>query len=306
MICGIDVGGTKTLGVAIDASGAITAESRRPTPTTASDLVDTLTAVVAGLERSTGTAPTAVGVGIAGIVTADAVRYSPNIPGVIEYPLRAELADRLGLPVVLGNDANAMAVAEHRVGAGRGVDDLLLVALGTGIGTGFILDGRLYRGAHGFAGEAGHMVVDRDGPLYHTDERGPWELFASGTAFGALAERLVADGSLPYEPGTAGRSLSSELASSPSAAAQAALDEFAADVALGVRNLIYVLDPARIVLSGGLVEIGEPLRAAVEAAVGRNLLGREHRPAVPVALASLGVASGAQGAALLAADLSET
>src|SRR5439155_4267659 len=113
--------------------------------------------------------------------------FAPNLPGVAELPLRARLSLRLGLPVQVDNDATCAAWAEREAGAGRGADDMVLVTLGTGIGGGLVRGGALDRGAHGFAGEIGHMVVDPHGPPCPCGRTGCWERFASGSGLGRLA-----------------------------------------------------------------------------------------------------------------------
>ena len=109
------------------------------------------------------------------------LRVAPNLPGVDQLPLRASLASRLGLPVRAENDATCAAWGEHQLGAARGKEHVVVATLGTGIGGGIITDGRLYRGANGFAGEIGHTVVDPHGPLCPCGQRGCWERFASGS-----------------------------------------------------------------------------------------------------------------------------
>ena len=129
-----------------------------------------------------------LGVGAAGLVTRDGVlRAGPNLPGITELPLRDELADRLGRDVMVDNDATCASYAEWQLGAGRGAHDLALVTLGTGIGAGFVVGGELQRGAHGFAGEPGHMVVDPNGRLCVCGQRGCWERYASGSGLADVA-----------------------------------------------------------------------------------------------------------------------
>src|SRR3954447_19419475 len=156
---GIDVGGTKILGAVVDADGRVLEEVREPTPAGDGEaMVRAMAAVVAALRERHDV--DAVGVGVAGAVTADGVvRYSPNLPGAIELPVGALLAEAAGLPVVVDNDATCALAAERTFGAARGSGDVLLVALGTGIGGALVLGGELTRGANGFAGEIGHMVV---------------------------------------------------------------------------------------------------------------------------------------------------
>jgi len=210
---------------------------------------------------------------------------------------------------VVSNDATAATWAEHQFGAGRGSDDMVLVALGTGIGMGLVSNGQIAAGSNGFAGEAGHMVVDVDGPVHLTGQRGPWEYFASGNALGRLGRQAANSGD--FEMGI-------ELAGDASAvtgfhvgtgisegdpSALLILDDFCVNVAVGLANLVMVLDPSHVIISGGVSNIGEPLRAGIDAALRRATLGAEHRPRVEVVLATMGSDSGAIGAGLMASEL---
>lgn len=306
---GIDIGGTKTLAVVHTELGDIIAHHEEPRPTSPEQAVSQLVDIVASFRSSEpGASIRAVGIGIAGAISLrGSVQFSPNIPEIVDFELRDRLVDQIDLPVVVENDATAATWAEHKIGAGQGVANMLYVALGTGIGTGFVLDGSVYRGANGFAGESGHMVVDRHGETHISGVKGPWEMRASGSGLGALARTLAADGRLDslLSDGLTADDLRGEHISAGVAAdnaeALAALDVFADDVAVGMTNLIYILDPERIVLGGGLVAIGEPLRSRIQAAVDATTLGGAFRPHVPIALAALGSSSGAVGAGLLAA-----
>ena len=306
MIIGLDVGGTKALGLAVEpSSGRVLRRTRRSSAGSPAELVSTLAAMVG--ELTDGAAPTAVGLGIAGLVSRHGtVRYSPNLPSLVEFPASDELSAVFGLPVVAANDATAGTWAEARLGAGRGADDFAYVALGTGIGAGFVVNGALVLGANGFAGEVGHMVVDASGPAHITGQRGPWEYFASGSALGRLGRDAVAAGRFPAGRRRIDRveNLSGhhvvELMRAGDADAMAIFDEFCREVARGVTNILMTLDPGRIVLGGGLTDIGEPLRAGVEYWIGQLLLGADHRPRPDVVLAELGADAAALGAALLA------
>jgi glucokinase len=219
------------------------------------------------------------------------------------------LRDALGCPVVVENDVTTTTLAEARIGAGRGCRDLVVVALGTGIGTKFIVDGALVRGANGFAGESGHMTIDRNASPHVSGVPGAWEMFGSGSGLGDLARQFVARGDasgLLARAGTRdavdGETVAAGVADGDTDA-MAVLDAFAEQVAIGVANLVMILDPQRIVLGGGVSEIGEPLRARVEAAAQRRIVGARVRPPVPVVLAELGEHAGALGAVLAASDL---
>ena len=177
---GLDVGGTKVAAVLLErAGGTVLDREQASSGGSATDLVATLAGLVDSLRTRANTARgtvAAVGLGVAGLVDRrGVVRWSPNLPAAVDHPLTDELEAAVGLPVTTTNDATAATVAEARFGAGRGCEDVALITLGTGIGAGFVVDGRLLRGAHGFAGEPGHMVVDAHGPLHLTGHQGPWE-----------------------------------------------------------------------------------------------------------------------------------
>lgn len=308
---GFDIGGTKTLAVVMDADRNVITERRTPRPHGPDETVEQLCGLVRQVEQDAGVSVDAVGIGIAGAISRNgSVQFSPNIPELVDFPLRDLLSECIAVPTVVDNDATAATWAEHQLGAGQGVDDLLYVALGTGIGTGFVLDGNIYRGAHGFAGESGHIVIDRAGDEHISGVRGPWEMYASGNGLGAMARHSAAHGSLDAVLAKAGGESAavrgehvSDAIAEGDEQALALLDDFAAHVAVGMTNLIYVLDPARVVLGGGLVEIGEPLRSAVQRHVDNTTLGGAFRPTIPIALAQLGSRSGALGAAMLARRL---
>src|SRR5258706_1303742 len=163
MRVGIDIVGTKCLGVMLDPKGDVVAEARVPTPSTTLTLLDVLVDLTTRFEE-----PSSLGVGFPGLMNSNGeVGASAHLADVQSEPLRARLAARfhdmhLDVPVVIDNDATAATLAEWKVGAGRGIDDLVMVTLGTGIGGGFVFGGRLYRGGRGYAGGIGHAVIVLD------------------------------------------------------------------------------------------------------------------------------------------------
>jgi glucokinase len=310
MIVGFDVGGTNARGLLFDpASRSVVDRSRASSAGPGPVVLATLVALVREFESRNNITVDAVGLGIAGLANrSGVVRYSPNLPELVEYPLGTELAATLGIPVTVANDATTGAWAEAELGAGRGTDDFLFVALGTGIGTGFVVGGQLLLGANGFAGESGHMVVEANGPAHITGQRGPWEYFASGSALGRLGREAATAGRFDAAIELAGdiSSITGFHVANALAAGdeEAALifDEFCREVARGCANLVVIFDPQRVVIGGGLTGIGEPLRQGVEDWLEELLLGSDHRPRVEVRLAELGDEAGALGAALIAID----
>ncbi len=311
MICGIDIGGTKVLGLAI-ADEPLDPIGHRLAPTIydSDSLVDTIVSMVSDLEVDTGRTADVVGVGVAGIVDRDGnLRYSPNIPGVVDLPLSGVLSDRLQRPVLVENDAASATWAEHRCGSAVGCDNVIFVGLGTGIGSGFVLDGVLHHGWNGFSGESGHMIIDKTGPTHLTGARGPWELTASGSGLTRLARERAAEGCLESVlelAGTAdeihGRHIHAALDADARDVLEL-LDEFGHEVGIGLANLIHLLDPEVVVIGGGLVDLGDPLLDAIRRQTSSFVLGGDHRPAVSIRPARLGNRSGAIGAALLASEL---
>ncbi|MEZ5140940.1 MAG: ROK family protein [Acidimicrobiales bacterium] len=315
VVAGLDLGGTKVLAAAVAPAAPldVRAEVRRDTPRGAAALVDALAAAVAALDERLAAdghdGVAAVGVGVAGLVDrAGVLRFAPNLPGVVDLDVRTELAARVGRPVTVDNDANCAALAEHRLGASAGSRSSVLLTLGTGIGGGLVIDGAVQRGAFGFAGEPGHMLVDPHGPPCPCGRRGCWERFASGSGLGRLARDAAAAGRASHIVELAGGDpeavrgehvTAAALAGDPDAAG--ILVELAWWVAVGVANLVDLLDPEIVVVGGGLVAAGELLLGPVREAYAGLVLAHDHRPSVPVVAARLGERAGALGAALLAA-----
>jgi glucokinase len=303
---GLDVGGTKVLGIEIDADGTVTDHVERiATPHGAEALLDGLAALVKRFDH-----PDAVGVGIPGLVDrAGLMRVGPNLPGIDELAVRDELIRRLQLPVAVDNDATCATWAEKQLGAARGIDDVLLVTLGTGIGGGIVAGGVLQRGANGFAGEPGHMVVDPNGPPCPCGRRGCWERYASGSGLGRLGREAAQAGRAPRLVELAGgdpEAVRGEHVTTAAAAGDHGALRVCRDwgwwAGLGIANLVDLLDPAIVVIGGGLVEAGDILLAPTRAALADLVLAADHRPVVPVVAAQLGERAGAIGAALIARD----
>lgn len=303
---GIDVGGTKALGVALSPDDEVIAEVRHRTPRGVASLdalFDTLVEIVGELGPH---AP--VTVGVPGLVTPEGVlRAAPNLDGVADLDVSGTLSRRLGRPVAVDNDANCAARAEMHSGAGRGVSELVMVTLGTGIGGALVSDGVIRRGAHGFAGEAGHMTVDPGGPPCPCGRSGCWEVYASGNGLTRLTRDAAAAGRLDTMTGGGGRvpsALEGEDVLAAAAAgdpgATAVIDEFARWVAIGLAGLANVLDPEVFVLGGGLSSHGDRLGPPIRAHLRDQLYQSELRTVPRVEFAQLGERAGAVGAALLA------
>jgi glucokinase len=302
---GLDIGGTKVLGVVLDADGRILREERRPSPV---NELATLVAVCAEIVEDLDRPGIPVGVGAAGLVDRRGrLTYAPNIPGVREAPLRDELLAALDRPVVVDNDANTAALCEVTYGAAIGARYALMVTLGTGIGGGIIAGGEVYRGANGFAAEIGHVTVERDGPKCACGELGHWEAIASGHALGRMARELIEAGRgaaiLERARGDVEEVSGEEVADAAAAGdgeARALLARYADNVALGLANFANILDPEVIVIAGGVVTMGPLLMEPLLFAFNDRLEGTEHRPAIPILPAAHGARASAVGAAVLA------
>jgi glucokinase len=303
---GVDIGGTKMLGVVLDAGRVITAR-KVPTPPEAGALLDELAALIAGLTAGT---PGAVGIGAPGMVDeAGVLRGSAHLPNLVEVALAEEVSRRLGgARVRVGNDATCAGWAEQVMGASRGIGDALMVTLGTGIGGGIVAGGRLLGGANGYAGEIGHMIVERHGPPCPCGQRGCWERMASGSGLGRLGRDWAVAGRAPALVALAGgdpEGVRGEhvtvAARAGDAAAEALMAELGWWLALGLANLANVLDPGIIVIGGGLVEAGEVLMAPARRSFVALVERYSARRGLRLEAAALGEQAGAIGAALLGA-----
>jgi glucokinase len=304
---GLDIGGTKVAGVALDESGTVVTDHLAPSEHGLEQLVQICCAVIDAL----GQPGAPVGIGAAGLVTLDGrLNYAPNIPGVVNAPLQDEVAKQSGRRVVVDNDANVAALGEVTYGGAKGAKDALMVTLGTGIGGGIILNGSVLRGAHGFAAEIGHITVQRGGPRCACGEYGHWEAIASGNALGRMARERIESGKLKAILAVAHGDVDAVTGHQVGEAARAGdgdtlalLEEYADNVALGLAALANVLDPELIVISGGVITLGSMLFDPLQKAFARHVEGVEYRPAIPIVPAALGVRAGGIGAAVLARGL---
>jgi len=304
---GVDIGGTKVLGGLVMPDGRILRTARRATPgASVSETEDAIAGVVADLLA--GNEPVVgVGVGAAGWFdrTGDTVLFSPHLAWR-HATLRKDLAARVQLPLWVGNDADAAAWAEYRYGAARGADLALMITLGTGIGGGIILDGKLRRGSHGVAGEWGHMRVVPDGRLCACGNRGCWEQYASGTALGQTAREVAtsspaaAEQLLERVDGDASRLTGEDVAAAAAEGDALALElvtEVGTWLGQGIADLAAALDPEVVVIGGGVSKLGELVLGPARERMERALPGRGFRPGPRIVAAELGPQAGLVGAA---------
>jgi glucokinase len=303
---GVDIGGTKIAAGVVDESGRIVARTRRKTP--AEDPSKTQDAIADAIRELTSTyTVVGIGLGAAGFVDEkrSTVMFAPNLAWRDEH-LRESLEHRLGLPVVVENDANAAAWAEVRFGAARGETDVVILTIGTGIGGGVVLDGKLLRGRFGLAAEVGHLNIVPDGRRCGCGLQGCWEQYGSGRALVQEAQEqatvspLMATELLRLSGGHAqditGQMVTAAARSGDVAALQC-FDELGKWLGRGMAQLAAILDPGMFVIAGGVCEAGEMLRVPVEAIFRKHLTGRGHRPTAEIRIAELGNEAGLVGAA---------
>ncbi len=306
---GIDVGGTKVAGGVVDDTGTVLQMDVRKT---VGRDPEALEATIISLVRDyqADYSIEAVGVGFAGFIDEKRSRVlmAANL-GWKDEPLKAAIETEVGIPVVVENDANAAAWGEYRFGGEDIPLDMVCVTVGTGIGGGLILGGSLYRGAHGVAAEIGHFCVEPGGRLCGCGNRGCWEQYASGNALVREARMLAAerrdeakillslgDGS---PEGVSGKDIT-EAARLDDVVALAAFDSLARWLGQGIADLTAVLDPACVVIGGGVSEAGDLLLAPTRRAFLSALSGVGTRPNPRIQLATLGNSAGLIGAADLA------
>ncbi len=310
---GVDIGGTKIAGALVAPDGTILERVRLETPAEDVEaIIATTTEVVEALQAACDGEVAGIGVAVAALVDVRRghVWFAPNISWR-DCPLGELLEARLGRPVVVENDANAAAWGEFRFGAGQDTDDMVLFTIGTGVGGGCVVDGRLLHGAFGTAGELGHVTLDPDGPRCGCGNKGCLEVYASGTALLRDARELIASASPSAEAlrercggdpeALSGRDID-ELADAGDEASVELLAELGRRLGHGMASVCAVLDPELVVVGGGVSAAGDLLVEPARAAFGRHLVGRGHRPAPTVVTARLGNDAGVVGAAALACE----
>jgi glucokinase len=310
---GIDLGGSKILTAVVDPQGRMLSSDENITPATKGReavIQSILDSAHRALEQA-GVAISAVyaiGVGAAGISDPEAgiLFTSPNLPGWRDVPLREIVQEKLGKKTFLINDANAAALGEFCFGAARNVRNFIYITLSTGIGGGIVIDGKVYTGAIGVAGEVGHMTIDYDGPICNCGNRGCWEMLASGTALAREAKRRIREGArtsiLEYAEGDVEK-VTAQVIHSAAERGDSLAKELIAQtgyyVGVGLANLINIFNPELIVIGGGLSNMGDMLLEPAFKVAGERAYGEAFQ-AVRFASAELGRNSGVLGAAAFA------
>jgi glucokinase len=305
---GVDIGGTKIAAGVVDEDGSILEIVKVPTPPTPEGVVDAIAAAVRDV--STNHPVEAVGIGAAGYVDDKraTVLFAPNINWRQEA-LKDKVEQRVGLPVVIENDANAAAWGEYRFGAGHGHDDVVCITLGTGLGGGIIIGGKLHRGRFGVAGEFGHVRMVPDGLLCGCGSQGCWEQYASGRALvryakqRAVAQPENAELLLSLGDGTPEGIEGQHISQAARYGDKVAVDSFrelARWAGAGLADLASLFDPSAFIVGGGVSDEGELVLEPIRKSFRRWLVGGQHRPHAQVLAAQLGGKAGLVGAADLA------
>ena len=302
---GIDIGGTKIAGALVDIDGNIVAESKVPTPAQDPDaLVDAVVALVT--ELSLGKEVLGVGVAAAGFIDADQANiiYAPNLSWRNE-PFKAKLQEKLPLPVIIENDANAAAWAEFRYGAGKGYQHMIMLTIGTGVGGAVIVNGQMLRGGFGIAGELGHLRVVPNGKLCGCGQHGCLESYGSGTALLKAAKELAGS---DLEIGARLRELEAQAGELTGAQVYTAilerdpgalqiLTELGTWLGEAIGSLTAVLDPQIVVIGGGVSAAGDLLLNPIREAYLAHLPARGFRPELEIKGAEFVNDAGVVGAA---------
>ncbi|WP_328912937.1 MULTISPECIES: ROK family glucokinase [unclassified Streptomyces] len=305
---GVDIGGTKIAAGVVDEEGSILETVKVPTPSTPEGVVDAI--VDAIRQVSTGHQIEAVGIGAAGYVDDKraTVLFAPNINWRHEA-LKDKVEQRVGLPVVVENDANAAAWGEYRFGAGQGHSDVICITLGTGLGGGIIIGNKLRRGRFGVAAEFGHIRVVPDGLLCGCGSQGCWEQYASGRALVRYAKQRAnatpenAAALLALGDGTAEGIEGRHISAAARQGDKVAIDSFrelARWAGAGLADLASLFDPSAFIVGGGVSDEGELVLDPIRKSFRRWLIGGEWRPHAQVLAAQLGGKAGLVGAADLA------
>lgn len=317
LVLGIDLGGTKIrIGIVTREGELVDAQTW---PTQGEEGPDVIVRrIVAGAQELLGmrsispTAMRSAGIGGPGPINdrTGIVSVMPNLPGWEQFPLRDRLSDGLGVPVRVGNDGNLAALGEHCYGSGKGVRDMVLLALGTGVGGGMIVNNELCDGATGAAGEVGHIILNPDGPVCNCGRRGCLEAYCSGHGLERLAETVVLSGRptlmaefASQEAVTVNPRIIERAAAEGDPAAKELLAQAARYLGWGIVSLVHIFNPEMVVFGGGLVALKDMV---IEPAIvlAREQVFAQHGENLRFAYAALGDDMVVMGAAALAMESS--
>ncbi len=313
-MAGVDLGGTKILSAVIAPGGRILGSDRCHTEAARGPdaVIERMVASVRRAAAEAGLRESDLhGVGICAPGPCDlerqVVTHPPNLPGWHDVPVARIMGEALGLPALLENDANAAAYGEFHFGAGRPYRHMVYITISTGIGGGLIIDGSVYRGASGGAGEVGHMTIEAQGPPCGCGRRGHLEALASGTAIAREAGALVDEGQSPVLARLVreGHPLDAETvhlaAGQGDADARGVIERAGRYLGLGLANIINVFNPQAIVIGGGLVGMGDMILGPARAAAQEEAFPDSFSD-VEILEAELGERAGVLGVAALATE----
>ncbi len=316
-VVGVDIGGTKIMTALFSTDGRILDRDVRSTLAGegVDEVIGRLLSAIDSTVKGSRMGPSqldAIVIACAGGIDTGrgvVVTPSPNMPGWMDIPLADIVQKKFGTNTFLVNDASAAALGEHRYGAGRGVNNLVLITLGTGIGGGIITDGRLYLGAVGGAGEIGHMTIDVNGPKCGCGNTGCLEMLASGTAVAGDAIRRIHQGEKSILSEMVGGKIENITAETVGKAARNG-DKLARDViaraafylGIGMVNIVNIFNPEMIVIGGGMAELGEMIIEPGRRMVAERAFSISSR-VVRIVTAQLGNEAGVYGAAAYALDV---
>ena len=276
---GFDIGGTNLRVLRLNDDGSSSALQQQQHPNEPEAIISIVVELARTLIKETTGSIKAIGVGCAGhVLPTGVIESSPNLPNFIDFPLKQILEEEIQTQVLVENDANCSAWAEYQIGAGIGMENLLVISFGTGIGAGLILGGSIFRGSYGLAGEVGHMTLEENGRPCPCGNYGCWEQYSSGAELSNLISKNETH-AVPYED---------------------ILTEFGEKVAVGFRNLSHILDPEMIIVTGGITSIGDPLLNAIQQAYHKRVGHRDNGKLTQIRLGMFGNEAGALGAALMA------
>ena len=276
---GFDIGGTNLRVLRLNDDGSSSALQQQQHPNEPEAIISIVVELARTLIKETTESIKTIGVGCAGhVLPTGVIESSPNLPNFIDFPLKQILEEEIQTQVLVENDANCSAWAEYQIGAGIGMENLLVISFGTGIGAGLILGGSIFRGSYGLAGEVGHMTLEENGRPCPCGNYGCWEQYSSGAELSNLISKNETH-AVPYED---------------------ILTEFGEKVAVGFRNLSHILDPEMIIVTGGITSIGDPLLNAIQVAYYKRVGHRDNGKLTQIRLGMFGNEAGALGAALMA------
>lgn len=299
---GIDVGGTAIKGVVIGADGKLYGEDSVPAAA-GEEIVNCIVTLCNRLMKLNGDKIAGIGIGCAGVIDSAGgkVVLAKNL-SLADFPIVKLVKDRVNVPVKITNDANAAALGEAKFGAGKAYKNSILVTLGTGVGGGIVIDGKLFEGNKSAGAEIGHMVIERGGELCSCGRRGCFEAYSSATALKRQTKRAMEEdaGSAMWK-GCTSDSVTGKTAfeyCDSDTAAREVVEKYVEYLACGLVNLANIFRPEVIMLGGGVSKEGEKLTSPLQKIMDREIFAAGYAP-VKVTVATLGTLAGAYGAAAL-------